>query len=182
MMCLPYCWWYDILLKNVMTLYFDVMTDCPSFFLPHDVFLFNVLFNVFDVLYGFITYFLMTFWWHNDVLQSRITSWHHDLLFDVMTYLLMSRSTYRFTSWRFSHTFWHHDALFDVMTYFLTFMTCILTLFHTFLISWHTFHTFWYHDILSILWHIRILWYILTSLRTFHIFRLCHDILRIMPR
>ena len=44
-----------------MTLYFVVMTYFPSFFLPHDVFLFNIRFNVFDVLYGVITYFLMTF-------------------------------------------------------------------------------------------------------------------------
>ena len=37
--------------------YFDVMT----YFLTHDVFLFNVLFNFFDVLYDVVTYFLMTF-------------------------------------------------------------------------------------------------------------------------
>ena len=41
--------------------------------------------------------------------------------------------------------------LFDIMTYFPYFMTYFL---------WST------------------LWYILTSLRTFHIFRLCHDILK----
>ena len=30
-------------------------------FLPHNVFLFNILFNVFYVLYGIIAYFLMAF-------------------------------------------------------------------------------------------------------------------------
>ena len=83
-----------------------------------------------------------------------LTFWRNDILFDVMTYLLIS--------WRISHTFWHY-TLFDVMTQFLT-------LRHAF---WRHSIFFWYHDILSILFDI-----FLTSLRTFHICRLCHDILK----
>ena len=63
--------------KNVMTLYSDVMKYFPSF-LPPDVFLFNVLFNVFDVLYNVL---------FDDILDI-VMFCNHDVPLDTMPYIL----------------------------------------------------------------------------------------------
>ena len=115
----------------------------------------------------------MTFW-TLIFFQSRRTSWHHDLLFEVMTYFCMS--------W---HNFYHHDVfhiLFDIMLHILTSWHNVWTLWHAF---WRHSIPFWYHDILyfhtlwQTFWCHDVLYNIfLTSLCTFNIFRLCHDILK----
>ena len=99
---------------------------------------------LFDVLTHYVTFwcpdtlcdFLMswcTFWCHNVICANL---WGHDLLLDVMTYIVFDVMTY-FLKW---HTFKHHDvlsSLFDIMRYFLT--------------SWCT---FLYQEIFSTLFYI----------------------------
>ena len=83
--------------------------------------------TVFSVLYEIMTYFLTswgTFLCYEyfytihtfDVLKYIFTSWHiswhHDILFKIMTYILKL--------WHNFCIFWHYDILLDIMWYYFT--------------------------------------------------------------
>ena len=113
-----------------------------------------------------LTYAMMHF------LTSWRTLWCHDLLLDVITYILTSWSNFHsfLTSRRFCwHNFWHHDVLFILLTSLRTFL--LLTYVASF---WTLCHTFWHYN--ELLWCYAVFFdvttYILTSWSMFWL----HDV------